>query len=103
MFINPRRTAITFGNDIYFRDKAAYDTKTAKGLARIGHEVTHSTQYEALGGEVNFLKEYVREYNYLRSIGYDAQSAYRNISFEVIAYARENAIARTLTAAGVPP
>ena len=103
MGINPRRKAITFGDDIYFRDVGAFDPNTARGLGAIGHEITHSAQYEAMGGILNFTSAYVAEYNYLRGLGYDQEKAYRNISFEVIAYARQDAITKTLGASGLPP
>ncbi len=86
--------AYTEGNRIYFK-KGEYDPHTARGLADIGHEITHSEQYAKLGA-LTFQKRYLQEYFELRKLGFDHQSAYENISFEVQARKRADIIRKDL-------
>jgi RHS repeat-associated protein len=77
---------ITFGQNI-FLDRAsssAYESKSAEGIALIGHEVTHTIQY-ADQGFISFLIKYIEEYRANRAAGLNPQAAYEAISFEVSA------------------
>lgn len=46
--------AITVGNDIYWRSVADYNPSTVAGLAEVGHELTHTMQYNVLGASMYF-------------------------------------------------
>jgi len=87
--------AYTAGNFIYFK-KGAYDPNSTAGLSLIGHELTHSRQSARLGA-IRFSKRYLEEYAELRKLGYDHNSAYKNISFEVEANKMQDLIQKDLT------
>src|SRR5205085_5917852 len=53
--------AITIGNDIYFSSWDAYNPTTVKGLSKIGHELTHVQQQNALGEDA-FMLLYAAEW-----------------------------------------
>jgi hypothetical protein len=45
-YLGPQFCAIVRGTDVYVRT-GAYDPGTAEGLALLGHELTHVTQYRS--------------------------------------------------------
>jgi len=92
--------AVTFGNDIYFRE-GAYDPKTARGLSLIAHEVAHTVQYDKYG-KIGFLKAYAAEFQLLRSRGLSPYDAYQNISFEILANSKQTEVFNALRASGLP-
>ena len=80
---------------IYFK-KGRYDPHSVAGLSDIGHEVTHSEQYAKLGTR-NFQAQYLGQYLELRRLGFDHETAYENITFEVEARKRAEIIRKDLT------
>ena len=48
MIVPPGFSAITFGNNIYFKE-GAYNIHSVNGVALIGHEVQHGVQYASQG------------------------------------------------------
>jgi RHS repeat-associated protein len=86
--------AITLGNDIYFAP-GEYDPYSAAGIALIGHEVTHSTQF-ATQGSSEFYRNYVGDYLENRLHGQSDREAYRNIGAEKEARARESQVEKDL-------
>jgi hypothetical protein len=76
--------AYTEGNDIYFKP-GEYDPYSVQGLADIGHELTHVTQYAKLG-RARFQNSYLSQYFRLRDAGLGHDAAYRAISFEKQAF-----------------
>ena len=87
--------AYTEENRIYFKP-GKYDPHSVQGLSDIGHEITHKAQYDSLGS-ATFQKRYLQEYFELRQLGFDHQTAYENISFEVEARKRADIIKNDLT------
>jgi hypothetical protein len=83
--------AITLGRRIY----VAADHASEKLEELLRHELTHVRQIAQLG-LVRFYWRYLREYIALRRRGMSSSEAYRNISFEVEAYAAERAGAAPL-------
>ncbi len=61
--------AYTEESRIYFK-KGEYDPHSVRGLADIGHEITHKAQYDSLGS-ATFQKRYLQEYFELRQLGFD--------------------------------
>ena len=87
--------AYTVGNDINFRP-GAYQPGTISGIALVGHELTHSQQYQKAGGTFPFLDQYFSEYFENRDLGMSEEEAYRNIGFEQEAFSKQRHIRREL-------
>lgn len=68
-------SAITIGNDVYFRSKNNYNPDSPKGIGDIAHEVTHVAQQHR--PNYSYTK-YVDEYLSLRKAGFDDRTAYEN-------------------------
>jgi RHS repeat-associated protein len=76
-------TAITIGNDIYFRSTEVYNPDTATGIGDIAHEIRHVEQQR----RPNYsYANYVAEYAELRRLGFDDNTAYRNTTDEKEAF-----------------
>jgi hypothetical protein len=86
--------AYTSGNTIYFSD-GYYNPGTSAGIALIGHETTHVQQYATVPF---FRTRYLGQYARNRAKGMSDYDAYRNISFESDAFAKEAQIAADLKA-----
>jgi hypothetical protein len=87
-------SAITLGNDIYFAP-GEYDPGSAEGIGLIGHEITHSVQV-GMQGSGQFYENYVREYVSGLLHGKGDREAYRDITAEREARAKEGYIDRDL-------
>ncbi|HVF92145.1 MAG TPA: DUF4157 domain-containing protein [Blastocatellia bacterium] len=89
-------SAYTDRNRIYFAP-GAYDPYSAEGIALIGHEITHSAQYEAIGTfkfRVLYLWEWLRGlYAHL-----SVRGAYARNPFEVAAARMQSRIYEDLSA-----
>jgi RHS repeat-associated protein len=80
-YILPGYTGHARGNTIFLDH---YDPYSAVGIAHIGHEVTHSVQYEMAGGTLDAWAGYVWEY-FKGLSGGSHDEAYQNISLEQLA------------------
>jgi RHS repeat-associated protein len=93
----------TLGNDIFFNQNEM-DQSSAEGIALIGHELTHTEQYAALGagvpelGASPFIDQYLSYYAALRAGGLSPEDAYENLPMEVDAYMKQARILRELGA-----
>jgi hypothetical protein len=85
---------MTFGNKICVRSDAP---NSAGGIALLGHEITHSTQY-ASDGLFGFLAEHSRAYISNRMGGMDSYQAYQNIPYEAQAFEMGDRVAADLAA-----
>lgn len=95
--------AMALGRSIYFDDD--FDPHSADGIATIGHELAHVSQWRRTGGVVlgpiSFAIMYVGEYALNRFRGMSRYDAYRAIRFEQEAERFERSIRNTLD--GGPP
>ena len=78
---------VTLGEDVFLSadDSARFDGGTARGVALVGHELTHVLQYRHLGGQ-RFLDAYLQNYAFNRRSGQPHQEAYENIIQEDVAF-----------------
>ena len=83
-------TAYTDGNNIFFKPDA-YDADSIEGIALIGHEVTHSVQFQTYGKwrfRANYLTNWGKQYKEYRNFNH----AYYYNQFEIEARAMEERI-----------
>jgi hypothetical protein len=88
-----RATAITIGNDIYFRSTEVYNPDSPGGIGDIAHEIRHVEQQQR--PDYSFAK-YVAEYTELRRLGFDDDTAYRNTTYEKEAFKTEELVQKDL-------
>ncbi|MDH3976734.1 MAG: MopE-related protein [Deltaproteobacteria bacterium] len=81
-------------NNIYFKS-GQYDPESAKGISLIAHELVHCEQYKK-EGKYEFRNKYLEEYLINRMKGMSKYDAYRNISFEQVAYIKQEKIYKKL-------
>lgn len=90
--------AMALGRNIYFDGN--FDPFSADGIATIGHEIAHVSQWRRTGGlilgPVSFAIVYVWEYTVSRLRGMSRYDAYRAIRFEREAERFERSIRNTL-------
>lgn len=90
--------AMALGRNIYFDGN--FDPFSADGIATIGHELVHVSQWHRTGGfvlgPVGFAIGYVRAYALNRLRGMSRYDAYRAIRFEREAERFERSIRNTL-------
>jgi hypothetical protein len=94
MFAAVEPVAYASGNILYFSD-GAYDPRSERGIALIGHEVAHSMQY-AESGKWRFRMKYLGHYVRNRMRGMAARESYESIPFEEEARRIQNRIQEDL-------
>lgn len=94
--------AMALGRDLYFDGN--FDPDSVDGVATIGHELVHVSQWRRPGGliaralgPVSFAARYVGQYAVNRLRGMSRCDAYRSIHFEREAKRFERTVADTLT------
>ncbi len=80
-YVTMDAVAFTDGNKLYFKP-GCFDPNSIEGIALIGHEITHSVQFQQLGKwkfRVSYLGKWGRQFKISRSLNL----AYYNNEFEV--------------------
>lgn len=95
-FASSGTDAMTFGNKIYVRSD---EPNSSSGVALLGHEITHSTQY-ARDGWLGFFAKYGSAYVSNRMGGMDSFKAYQNIPYEAQAFKMGDRVTADLAAQG---
>lgn len=93
-YVTMDATAYTDGNNIFFKP-GAFDPDSLAGIALIGHEVTHSVQFQTHGKwrfRTRYLTNWGRQYKEHR----DFNHAYYYNEFEIEARAMEDRIYQDL-------
>lgn len=93
-YVTMDATAYTDGNNIFFKP-GAFDPDSLEGIALIGHEVTHSVQFQTYGKwhfRTRYLTNWSQQYKEQRNFNH----AYYNIEFEIEARAMEERIYQDL-------
>ncbi len=100
-YVTMDATAYTDGNNIFFKP-GAYDPDSTAGIALIGHEVTHSVQFQTYGKwrfRARYLTNWGRQYTAHRNFSH----AYYYNEFEIEARALEDRIYSDLLAIQMNP
>lgn len=95
-YVTMDATAYTDGNHIFFKP-GAFDPDSIEGIALIGHEVTHSVQFQTCGKwrfRASYLRNWARQLQTHRTFAH----AYFYNEFEVEARAMEQRILDDLLA-----
>jgi hypothetical protein len=89
-YVTMDASAYTDGNNIFFKP-GAYDPDSVEGIALIGHEVTHSVQFQRHGKwrfRARYLRNWGRQFREYRNLNH----AYYYNEFELEARAMEDRI-----------
>ncbi|HEX4946497.1 MAG TPA: DUF4157 domain-containing protein [Blastocatellia bacterium] len=89
-YVTMDATAYTDGNNIFFKP-GAFNPDSIEGIALIGHEVTHSVQFQRHGKwrfRASYLTNWGKQYTQHRNFGH----AYYYNEFEIEARAMEDRI-----------
>ncbi len=91
-------SAFTLGKNLYFAP-GHYDIHSAKGIALLAHEITHSRQYRQ-EGNWTFAVKYLKYFLQNRRLGLTSEEAYLEIPFEILAREKEREVLLDLTGLG---